>query len=183
MQVSVCAFTKLMNDKRQVIIKRSASHITTAIALSDYMIALSHMCQSKVQHTQLMQKTHEIRSRWDHKRLRNPRKRQNRCRFSLSFSHFYNRQCIALDSAIECAGVHEKQQKKSKLRVGKMRTSLILSFLFLLVALFFFLSSPQPFSVVYKENWYRFTRKAGSSSIKRSERKKRTGKERILNKL
>jgi hypothetical protein len=32
---------------------------------------------------------------------------------------------------------HEKQQKKSKLRVGKMRTSLILSFLYLLVALFF----------------------------------------------
>ena len=66
MQDSVCLH-ETYEWQRQVIIKRSASHITLAFALSDYMIALSHMCQSKVQHatnaeTQ-QQKSIKIRSR------------------------------------------------------------------------------------------------------------------------
>lgn len=122
---------------------------------------------SKVQHAANAE-IHETRSRRDHKRLRNPRKRQNRCRFSLSFSHFYNRQCIALDCSDRMRWcTHEKQQKKSKLRVGKMRTSLILSLLYLLVALSFLgrsLCMQGELVQVHAESRF--------SSIKQSERKK-----------
>lgn len=72
-QVFMCLH-KTYEWQRQVIIKRSTSHITSADCFIDYMIALSHMCHelSRVQHAANAE-THEIRSHWDHKRLWNPR--------------------------------------------------------------------------------------------------------------
>lgn len=174
---TLCAFTKLMNDNDKWLLndQPGTSHWRLL-----YLITWLHWvtCVKVKCSTQLMQK-HNSKKLSKSGRAKTTKgseicanDKTGAVFLSLSTISTIGSAMRSIYIAIECAGAHTKNNRRNRSwELEKCELATMIFFFFNSFVYFFswldffflfFLSLPRPFCVC-KENWYRFTRKAGSS--------------------